>query len=365
MLHSPKSIMLTRSVALAAALTVSAGLSGLTGTSAQARELSFSLSSSPKGALNNVQRWWADEIAKRTNGEVTVKFYYLQSLAKLSDALKAVQSGLADIATTVPAYSSKQLPVWYLASTAIGTGNQYVTTEAWRRVRDSRLEIKAEEKRNKVKYLYHYSVGPSVLLSKEKPYRAVADFAGQKIRLTSHLVRAAKAFKWDVTPVRIKFPEIYSALEKGVLDGAVSYINQIPVYKHNEVAKYVVEMDLGQPTLPVFMNLKAWNELTPAQQKVFDDLYPELMQRLARADLEESDKNRKMLRTDPKNPMTLVGLTADERAAWEKALSHSNNINIEKSSKIVPTAGDVAATYLGQINAVQAEVKQQGYPWGK
>lgn len=147
----------------ALALTSAVALLGAAAT-ANAKTLSFSQPGPPRSALAETQIWWAEEVEKQTAGSVEVEFYWLESLAKLADALPAVNAGLADIAQTVPAYHKAKLPLWYLSSTATGTGDQYVVSEAWRRTRDKFPAIAEEEKANGVKYLFHYSIGPTVLL---------------------------------------------------------------------------------------------------------------------------------------------------------------------------------------------------------
>jgi len=72
-------------------------------------------------------------------------------------------------------------------------------------------------------------------------------------------------------PVVMGGGELYSALEKGVIDAAAWSLTGVADLKLYEVAKYLVRPSFGSATWLTLMNQKTWASLTPAQQKVFLD----------------------------------------------------------------------------------------------
>jgi TRAP-type C4-dicarboxylate transport system substrate-binding protein len=287
----------------------------------------------------------------------------MQALAKLKDAVEAVSTGVADIAYVIPAYSQSKLPLWYLSSTAVGSADQYIAAEAWLRVRARFPEIAAEEGRNNFQYLGHYSIGPSVLISRSRPYLTPADFQGDKVRLSSRYLRAAKANSWKVTSVQLVLPEVYTGLERGTLDGALTYLTQILQYRHNEVSKFVVQTNSGQQTNLLVMNLRTWKSLTDRERAVLTELQPLYRERIAQASLTEAKAMQQKLEKHPKHPLRFSALTESQRRVWENELKGAERFDIEQSARWAPQAATVYAAYLEEQQKVTTEIRAQRYPW--
>ena len=60
-------------------------------------ELSYAWFQPPVGLDAELNQWWADEVARRTNGAVTVKIYFGGTLAQFQEIPEAVRTGIADI----------------------------------------------------------------------------------------------------------------------------------------------------------------------------------------------------------------------------------------------------------------------------
>lgn len=99
-----------------------------------------------------------------------------------------------------------------------------------------------------------------------QPPTAAGDLQGRKIRATptyNSLIRHLGA-----TPVQLPPADIYTSLEKGVVDGAAWGVVGPISYRWNEVTKYMLRPSVGFNMNPVFMNLEAWKKLAPEQQKI-------------------------------------------------------------------------------------------------
>lgn len=88
---------------------------------------------------------------------------------------------------------------------------------------------------------------------------------GRKIRGTASyhpLIRALGG-----SPVVIAPSDVYTSLEKGVVDGAAWPTVGVLDMKWNEVAKFYVRPSFGVSTLQIFMNLAAFNRLSDEDKK--------------------------------------------------------------------------------------------------
>jgi TRAP-type C4-dicarboxylate transport system substrate-binding protein len=95
------------------------------------------------------------------------------------------------------------------------------------------------------------------------------DFKGLKIRATQSYFGIIKAL--GGAPVVLPPAEVYSSLEKGVVDGAAWPAAGIYTMKWYEVAHYRLRPTFGTSNQPLLFNLNAWNKLTPDEQKVILD----------------------------------------------------------------------------------------------
>ncbi|MFD1378741.1 TRAP transporter substrate-binding protein DctP [Fodinicurvata halophila] len=70
--------------------------------------------------------------------------------------------------------------------------------------------------------------------------------------------------------------DIYSALDRGLVDGAAWPVFGAMDYKWYEVADYMTRPTFGVTNLTLFMNLDSWNSLTEDQQALVEETAREL-----------------------------------------------------------------------------------------
>lgn len=98
------------------------------------------------------------------------------------------------------------------------------------------------------------------------PLSEAGDLAGRKVRGTPTYHGVIRAL--GAEPVVLPGSEIYSALQKGIVDGAGWPSAGMVSMKHYEVASYRLRPTFGAATQPVFVNLDAWNGLTAEEQSI-------------------------------------------------------------------------------------------------
>jgi len=103
------------------------------------------------------------------------------------------------------------------------------------------------------------------LFTKE-PLSPAGDLAGRKVRGTPTYHGVIRAL--GAEPVVLPGSEIYSALQKGIVDGAGWPAAGMISMKHYEVASYRLRPTFGAATQPVFVNMKAWEGLTEGKREI-------------------------------------------------------------------------------------------------
>jgi TRAP-type transport system periplasmic protein len=110
-------------------------------------------------------------------------------------------------------------------------------------------------------------------------------------------------------------PDIYSNLEKGVIDGMVIPNDAVTAFKLYEVEKYNTMVDPGTGTGLIGINLNSWKKISPADQKIIEDLTPWVVQKLAKSVAESEALGEKQL-LDAK--VQVIKLPPEEVARWRQ-----------------------------------------------
>ncbi len=111
--------------------------------------------------------------------------------------------------------------------------------------------------------------GSAYNLILKAPVGPSGDLQGRKIRATQSYAGVLSML--GASPVNLPPAEIYTSLEKGVVDGAAWPVIGPLGYRWYEVAKHVMRPSFGVVVHSMFVNLNAWNGLSEAQRKLIND----------------------------------------------------------------------------------------------
>lgn len=103
----------------------------------------------------------------------------------------------------------------------------------------------------------------------KEPLGKSGDLKGRKIRGTQSYHGVIRML--GASPVVLPGSQIYTALEKGVVDGAAWPAAGMLSMKHYEVAKYRLRPTFGTSNLGVWVNAAKWKKLSPKAQKILLD----------------------------------------------------------------------------------------------
>lgn len=103
-----------------------------------------------------------------------------------------------------------------------------------------------------------------------KPLSDSGDWKGRKLRGVANQHAVIEAL--GGVPVVMPMGDVYSSIEKGVVDGACAPGFVFEATKHYEVAKYRVEPLFGLLVSMIGMNLDQWNELSKEQQAMLTEV---------------------------------------------------------------------------------------------
>lgn len=124
------------------------------------------------------------------------------------------------------------------------------------------------QKNNNLKVLAINTQG-SFMLVLRQPLSPQGDLKGRKIRGTTNYKGLVE---WlGASLVVLPIADTYSALERGVVDGAATAAQGMISLRWNEVTKYRMRPTFGAVTVPVFMNLDKWKKLSKQEQSILEE----------------------------------------------------------------------------------------------
>jgi len=107
------------------------------------------------------------------------------------------------------------------------------------------------------------------MLFLNKPISKVSDLKGMKVRCSP--THTAFLKKVGAQPVVIPPPDVYTALERGVVDGFIWVAGLIRDWGWNKVVKYRVEPGFYTANNVVLINKKVWDGLPANLKKILQD----------------------------------------------------------------------------------------------
>jgi C4-dicarboxylate-binding protein DctP len=156
------------------------------------------------------------------------------------------------------------------------------------------------------------------VMSSNKPLKLPTDLKGQKLRIQSSQVLAAQMRALGALPQTMAFSEVYQALQTGVVDGTENPPSNLYTQKMHEVQKHVIESDHGYLGYAVITNKKFWDGLPADVRKELEAAMAEATKYANQIAKEENEQALAKVRASGKS--AVYKPTAEERAAWKKAL---------------------------------------------
>ena len=253
-------------------------------------------------------------VESATNGDLKVEVYPGGELGKgpLEQYVRAVQ-GVADITWGLQGYTSSQFPKTMLAelpgALPEGMGGYQMFWNAY----DKYL---ASEFPGTVPLALWLSE-PNVFIMKNHDVRTPDDVKGLKLRVSGSAA-AAVVEALGATPVQMPAPEIYNALQTGLIDGVLTGASAIGDFKLDEVANsYTLGAPLGRIAFYLVMNADRYNGLSAANKAAVDANSREVLSKSA-----EDGWNAKALKVieslKASGDNTVIELSDEEAAAFGK-----------------------------------------------
>ena len=221
--------------------------------------------------------WAAEQIESRTKGRVKLEIVSLPELGLSGfELVRVMQAGLVDIGDVMPTYVAGDIPVIEGAD-LLGIFGDYDTAVTGHRAWETVLREKYSDRLGAV-VLGSWPWAQQLLFS-NRPVTSLADVKGMKIRVFSPaMAQFVRALGGE--PVSLPYAEVYTALERKTVDGAITCSRCGWDTKMYEVTKHLVDLHMGTAVSTLFVvSKKSWDKMQPDIRQTLTQVGAEFTER--------------------------------------------------------------------------------------
>ena len=308
-------------------------------------KLTYSVFFPPTHVQAKLATEWAEEIKKRTEGQVLITVFSGGSLTKADQCYQGVVDGVSDIGMSAFAYTRGRFPLLEGLDLPVGYPDGISAT----RIANALASKFQPAETKDVKMLYVHAHGPGILATK-RPVAKLEDMKGLKVRATGFCAKVVESL--GGSPVSMPQGETYEALQKGVVDATFCPVETLKGWKQGEVITGVTDSRCIGYTTAFFVavNKEKWAALPPEVQKTIETVNAEWVVKHGQA---WNDADAEGLAFIKELKREVLPLADAEQAVWvEKVAPLLQDFAARATQKGLP-----GEAFLNELKAAVAQAR--------
>lgn len=211
--------------------------------------------------------YWMDRVEELTNGQVQFQYFPSEQLGKATSLLELANSNTVDIAYT--SYASEELPLSEVATLPGAIPSSVEGSQIyWQLVNDFLLE--EEYLKNGVRPMFAVTLPNYQIITTNKKIEDLKDLRGLKLRTPGGPLEVS-VNTIGASPVAMAAPEIFTAMERGTIDGAVIAETSYKPYQLQTAAKYsTINANMGSFVAAYSINEEVYETLPKEVQQAMN-----------------------------------------------------------------------------------------------
>ncbi|MDR5903356.1 TRAP transporter substrate-binding protein [Halomonas icarae] len=281
----------------------------------------------PSGSTVNqeIYQAWADRIEQESDGQLQVEIYPSQTLSKADQSYEAAVNGIADVAVTLQGYTAGRFPLTEIVQLPGVVKDASQGSCILQSLYDEG-DIAAEYDDSHV--LFMFTTGPAYIHTKATEVKSPEDLAGLRIRRPSD-VAGEMLSSMGAHPVGMPAPDIYTSLQRGVMDGLSFPWEAMSVFRINELVNYHLQVPYYAGAIVATMNKSAYEQLSPDMQAVIDRSSGMEWAQIAGGVFDQLDRQGRQEALEQGDVIHTVENPLDD-PEWAPLLKQGTNIYLER-----------------------------------
>ena len=209
----------------------------------------------------------AKEVEKRTGGRIKIQSFYSGSLGGERESIEAVQLGTQELTLT----STGPIPNFVPEARILDIPFLFRDKAHAQAVLDGPIgqDMLTKFDSKGFKALAWAENGVRHMTNSKRAVNAPEDLKGLKMRTMENPVHVAAYKGFGIVPTPMAFPEVFTALQQGTVDGQENPLSVIMAAKFDQVQKYLTLTGHVYSPAIFLMNKAAFDKLSAADKTAF------------------------------------------------------------------------------------------------
>jgi tripartite ATP-independent transporter DctP family solute receptor len=250
-------------VALGLALSVGLWSNALAQTTVMRMSISASQNSHQGVGIDAFAR----VVEQRTNGRIKIQNFYSGALGGERESIEAVQLGTQELTFT----STGPVPNFVPEAKILDIPFLFRDKAHAQAVLDGPIgsELLTKFDAKGFKALIWAENGIRHMTNSKRPVNVPADLKGLKMRTMENPIHIAAYKSLGIVPTPMAFPEVFTALQQGTVDGQENPLSVILFAKFSQVQKHLTLTGHVYSPALILMNKDAWEKLPADDKAIF------------------------------------------------------------------------------------------------
>lgn len=219
--------------------------------------------------------FWTETLSAESGGKISAEVRPFNEAGLTgTELLRLIQQGVADAATPILGYlaaDDAMSEAVDLAGIAPDVETARAVSDAWTPVLDAHFR---EQNEGRVLGIVAYPT--QVVLCKDS-FESLSDLSGRKVR-TGNRSLAELMEAYGASTVTMPIGDVIPALERGVVDCAITGSLTAYNQKWQEVVNYVSDLGLGWSQLATIVSMRSWDQMPEANREFIETRYADFVE---------------------------------------------------------------------------------------
>ncbi|MRG86276.1 DctP family TRAP transporter solute-binding subunit [Salinibacillus xinjiangensis] len=303
-----------------------------------------------------VQYVYAQEFAKRisekTDGAITIEPYEYGGLGSETDQVAALQDGAVEMAVMSPGFTGNMVKegqifaLHFLFPESVEQTQEILnTSEALN------TDLKAKYEEHGITPLAFWTEGATAWSSNDG-LQEPSDFDGFKMRIQESPLMQESYKAYGASPQALSWSELYTALDRGTVDGQENPVFFIYDASFHEVQDTVTISNHNNYVAMTTVNTDWYNGLPEHVQKLIDETTQEMQDWIFKEQERQNSEYLEEMKNDTENPTEVIELTEEQRAEFKELALPVRDYYREEISTV---NGEILDKLVEEIKAVTGE----------
>ena len=305
-------------------------------------------------ALTIPVREWVESWDEQSEHDVNVEFFFQQALLQATEVLPGVADGRAAMGQTTTLYHPAETPLSQVVGIPFVTQDIEAEARAFNELYETNEAYRAEWDALGLHVITFVPIAGNVF-GTTFPVETLSDLEGKRIRAAGLLSGAVE--EAGATPVAMPAPEIYQALERGILDGWTANPFEITIkLGWHKVSPYYTDGGTGMFNLNVLiMNQETWEQVPDDLKELIEETRDDYLTRHVTYTIEQEEVACRQLLEEGGTPYVLP---EEEIARWQEMVGDAPLEQWKQDVAARGVAEDVAQQFYDEYRAALAKYEQ-------